>query len=37
MKSEQQIPRNALVWMIISLFALVAPHIGRLPLWVLGV
>ena len=37
MKPEQQIPRNALVWMIISLFALVAPHAGRLPIWVLAV
>ncbi len=37
MKLEQQIPRNALVWMIISLFALVAPHAGRLPPWVLAV
>ena len=37
MKIEEQVPRNALVWMIISLFALVAPHAGRLPLWVLAV
>ncbi len=33
----QQVPRNALMWIIISLFALVAPHIGRLPIWVLAV
>ena len=33
----QQVPRNALMWIIISLFALVAPHAGRLPVWVLGV
>jgi transglutaminase-like putative cysteine protease len=33
----QQIPRNALVWCIISLFAVVAPHAARLPVWVLGV
>lgn len=33
----QQVPRNALMWIIISLFALVAPHAGRLPIWVLGV
>lgn len=32
----QQIPRNALVWIIISMFALVAPHAGRLPYWVLA-
>jgi len=33
----QQVPRNALVWMVICLFALVAPHAGRLPVWVLAV
>ncbi|MEM9256259.1 MAG: DUF3488 and transglutaminase-like domain-containing protein [Pseudomonadota bacterium] len=37
MSVAQQIPRNALVWIIICLFALVAPHVPRLPLWVLGV
>jgi transglutaminase-like putative cysteine protease len=37
MKLEQQIPRNALVWMIVSLFALVAPHASRIPTWVLAV
>ncbi len=37
MNSQQQIPRNALVWMIISLFTLAAPHVSRLPLWVLAV
>ncbi|MEM8660052.1 MAG: DUF3488 and transglutaminase-like domain-containing protein, partial [Pseudomonadota bacterium] len=37
MKPDQQVPRNALVWMIISLFTLVAPHIQRIPLWVLAV
>jgi transglutaminase-like putative cysteine protease len=36
-KPEQQVPRHALVWMIISLFALVAPHATRLPPWVLAV
>jgi transglutaminase-like putative cysteine protease len=34
-KQEQQVPRNALVWIILSLFTLVAPHTGRLPVWVL--
>ena len=34
---EQRLPRNALAWIIISLFTLVAPHAGRLPLWVLAV
>ncbi|NQX88370.1 MAG: DUF3488 domain-containing protein, partial [Halioglobus sp.] len=37
MNRRQQIPRNALVWCIISLFAVVAPHAGRLPVWVLGI
>ncbi|MBP6681873.1 MAG: DUF3488 domain-containing transglutaminase family protein [Halioglobus sp.] len=37
MKPDQQIPRNALVWIIVSLFTLVAPHAGRIPLWVLAV
>ncbi len=31
----QQIPRNALAWIIISMFALVAPHAERIPAWVL--
>ena len=35
MKVQEQVPRNALVWIIISLFTLVAPHVGRIPLWVL--
>jgi transglutaminase-like putative cysteine protease len=34
---EQRLPRNALAWIIISLFTLVAPHAARLPLWVLAV
>ena len=33
----QQVPRNALMWIVISLFALVAPHAARLPVWVLAV
>ncbi|MEH6634822.1 MAG: DUF3488 and transglutaminase-like domain-containing protein [Halioglobus sp.] len=37
MKLLQQVPRNALVWIIVSLFALVAPHAGRVPIWVLAV
>ena len=32
----QQVPRNALVWIIICLFALLAPHAGRLPIWILA-
>lgn len=37
MNIQQQVPRNALVWIIICLFALVAPHAARLPVWVLAV
>lgn len=37
MKVAQQIPRNALVWSVIALFALVAPHLSRIPVWVLAV
>ncbi len=35
MKQAEQIPRNALVWMIASLFTLVLPHVARIPVWVL--
>jgi transglutaminase-like putative cysteine protease len=37
MRLVQQVPRNALVWMIICLFTLMAPHASRVPLWVLAV
>ena len=37
MNIEQQVPRNALVWMIICLFTLLAPHASRMPVWVLAV
>jgi transglutaminase-like putative cysteine protease len=37
MKPDQQVPRNALVWIILSLFTLVAPHVERIPVWVLAV
>lgn len=37
MNALQQIPRNALAWMLLSLFTLVAPHALRLPIWVLAV
>jgi protein-glutamine gamma-glutamyltransferase len=37
MRPNQLIPRNALVWMILSLFTLVGPHITRIPVWVLAV
>ncbi len=34
MKYEQQLPRNALVWIILSQFMLLIPHITRIPAWV---
>lgn len=37
MKAQQQIPRNALGWTILSMFTLVLPHIERIPPWVLAV
>ncbi len=37
MSIQEQIPRNALVWIIICLFTLMAPHALRLPPWVLAV
>jgi transglutaminase-like putative cysteine protease len=36
-KLEQQLPRNALVWIIIAQLSLVAPHVQRIPVWILGV
>ena len=32
----QQVSRNALVWIIVTLLALVAPHAARLPAWILA-
>ena len=37
MKFDEQIPRNALVWIILTQFALLLPHLGRVPPWVLAV
>ncbi len=37
MKFEEQIPRNALVWIIATQFALLIPHLGRVPFWVVAV
>lgn len=37
MTPDQQVPRNALVWIILSLFTLVAPHAERIPVWVLAI
>ncbi len=35
MKMLQQVPRNALAWIIISMFTLLAPHAGRIPVWIM--
>ncbi|MEH6581662.1 MAG: DUF3488 and transglutaminase-like domain-containing protein [Halioglobus sp.] len=35
MKAEQQLPRNALIWIILAQFSLVALHFERIPLWIL--
>jgi transglutaminase-like putative cysteine protease len=37
MKYDQQVPRNALVWIILSQFVLLLPHITRIPTWVIVV
>jgi transglutaminase-like putative cysteine protease len=33
MKLEQQIPRNALIWIVLAQFSLLLPHLGRVPVW----
>ena len=35
MKFDEQIPRNALAWIIITQFAILVPHLLRVPIWVL--
>ncbi|MEP5766537.1 MAG: DUF3488 and transglutaminase-like domain-containing protein [Halieaceae bacterium] len=35
MKLEEQVPRNALVWIVLAQFVLLLPHLGRVPFWVL--
>jgi protein-glutamine gamma-glutamyltransferase len=35
--SAQQLPRRALLWLLLALLAAIGPHASRLPLWVLGV
>ncbi len=35
MKLEEQVPRNALVWIIGTQFFLLLPHLSRIPWWVL--
>ena len=32
-----QVPRNSLAWMLAAQVAVIAPHVGRLPIWVVGV
>ncbi len=34
MTVDEQVPRNALVWIIATQFVVLLPHVGRLPLWV---
>ena len=34
-KIDDQIPRNALAWIIITQFAILVPHLLRVPIWVL--
>ncbi|MDJ0878329.1 MAG: DUF3488 and transglutaminase-like domain-containing protein [Halieaceae bacterium] len=36
MKLEEQVPRNALVWIVATQFVLLFPHLGRIPWWVLA-
>jgi transglutaminase-like putative cysteine protease len=33
-RADQQIPRNALAWIIVAQFALLLPHLGRIPVWI---
>ncbi|TXS95697.1 DUF3488 domain-containing protein [Parahaliea maris] len=37
MKEIEQVPRSALIWILLGMAALLAPHAGRLPVWVLAV
>ena len=37
MKMDEQVPRNALAWIIITQFAILVPHLLRVPIWVLFV
>ena len=34
MKLDQQVPRNALAWILAAQLMLLLPHITRLPAWV---
>lgn len=37
MKAQEQLPRNALGWIILAQFSLVMLHLERIPLWILAV
>ncbi|MEH6626048.1 MAG: DUF3488 and transglutaminase-like domain-containing protein [Motiliproteus sp.] len=37
MDSGYQIPRNSLIWLLAAMFAGIAPHLSRLPLWLIAV
>ena len=36
MSVQQTIPRNGLVWLLVAQVAVILPHLGHLPLWVIG-
>ena len=36
MSAQQTIPRNGLVWLLVAQVAVILPHLGHLPLWVIG-
>ena len=35
MTATAQIPRNALLWLLLSLLAVLLPHLSRVPIWIL--
>ncbi|MCW8886991.1 MAG: DUF3488 and transglutaminase-like domain-containing protein [Motiliproteus sp.] len=37
MDNSYQIPRNSLIWLLVSMFAGIAPHMTRLPIWLIAV
>lgn len=37
MKAEEQLPRNALGWIILAQFSLIVLHLERIPVWVVAV
>lgn len=37
MKAEEQLPRNALGWIILAQFSLVILHLERIPVWIIAV